>query len=299
MAGSDTKVYVGNLAHATTKESLEDHFGHYGEIAECVVMLDKGSGQSRGFGFVTFTTGAAMEAALRANHSVDGKTITCKRAVRDTKQGGKQGREESGGGMYNVVKIFVGGLPASCDLEKLKSHFAQYGEIHDAVVMMDAQTQRHRGFGFVTFKDSSGVEAALSNDKLNKIDNKWVEVKRCMPQEVMRARESGKKDDFEPERPSGPYHGPPPGGPPGGPPPGYGYPPPPCYGGYPGYPPPGYGGYPYGYYPPPPPDYYAAYGYPPPHAYGPYGGYPPAAPTSADPDDKRSRSRSRRRRRRS
>eukprot|EP00439_Symbiodinium_sp_Y106_P030862 s1077_g3.t1 len=144
--------------------------------------------------------------------------------------------------------------------------------------------------------------AALSNDKMNKIDNKWVEVKRCMPQEVMRARESGKKDDFEPERPSGPYHGPPPGGPPGpgGPPPGYGYPPPPCYGGYPGYPPPGYGGYPpYGYYPPPPPDYYAAYGYPPPHAYGPYGGYPPAAPTSADPDDKRSRSRSRRRRRRS
>mmetsp|Transcript_35470 Transcript_35470/g.66047 ORF Transcript_35470/g.66047 Transcript_35470/m.66047 type:complete len:297 (+) Transcript_35470:45-935(+) len=293
---SDTKVYVGNLAHATTKESLEDHFAQYGEIAECVVMLDKGSGQSRGFGFVTFTASASMEGALRASHNVDGKAITCKRAVRDTRQSGKDD-SGGGGGMYNVVKIFVGGLPASCDLEKLKSHFGQYGEIHDAVVMMDAQTQRHRGFGFVTFKDPKGVEAALSNDKLNKIDNKWVEVKRCMPQEVMRARESGKKvdDDRDDDRPSGPqYHGPPPGGPP---PPGY-YPPPVGYGGYPGYPPPGaYGGYPYGYYPPPPPDYYAAYGYPPPHAY-PYGGYPPPVPTSSEPDEKRSRSRSRRRRRR-
>ncbi|CAJ1335788.1 unnamed protein product [Effrenium voratum] len=286
--GSETKVYVGNLARSTTRESLEDHFSHYGEIAECVVMMDKESGRSRGFGFVTFNTSAAMDAAVRATHTIDGTTIACKRAMRETRQGGRQDRQDSGGGSgkFNVVKIFVGGLPASCDLEKLKGHFGQFGEIHDAVVMMDAQTQRHRGFGFVTFKDPKSVEAALSNDKQNKIDNKWVEVKRCMPQEVMRSRDTGKDDDDD--------RYPPPSYPPHGPPPGY-YPPPAGYGGYPGYPPPAYGGYPYGYYPPPPPDYYAAYGYPPPGY--PYGGYPPpGAPSAAD--ETRSRSRSRRRRRR-
>lgn len=294
---SETKVYVGNLAHATTKESLEDHFAQYGEIAECVVMTEKDSGRSRGFGFVTFTTSTAMEAAVRASHEIDGRTVNCKRAMRETRHGGGGGgggKHDDGRGMYNVVKIFVGGLPATCDLEKLKEHFGQFGEIQDAVVMMDAQTQRHRGFGFVTFKESKGVEAALSNDKTNKIDNKWVEVKRCMPQEVMRDRERGRQDDGpDDDRRDGPPHYPPHGHPP----PGY-YPPPGAYGGgYPGYPPPGYGGYPgYGYYPPPPPDYYAAYGYPPPQGYG-YGGYPPM-PIPPSLDDRASRSRSRGRRRR-
>ncbi|CAK9103738.1 RNA-binding protein Musashi homolog Rbp6 [Durusdinium trenchii] len=294
MPGSETKVYVGNLSHSTTKESLEDHFSHYGEISECVVMMDKASGRSRGFGFVTFTTSHAMDAAVRATHEIDGANVNCKRAVRETR-GGKHDDGGGNSGMYNAVKIFVGGLPASCDLVKLKEHFGQFGEIQDAVVMMDAETQRHRGFGFVTFKDSKGVEAALANDKGNQIDKKWVEVKRCMPQEVMRARESGGRQDDrrDDDRRDGPMPYPPPGHPP----PGY-YPPPGAYGGYPGYPPPAYGGYPYGGgygYPPPPPDYYAAYGYPPPQGY-PYGGYPPPMPTARSEDQSRSRSRRRRRR---
>eukprot|EP00435_Cladocopium_sp_Y103_P065731 s62_g27.t1 len=171
--GSETKVYVGNLAHSTTKESLEDHFAHYGEIAECVVMTEKDSGRSRGFGFVTFTTSAAMDAAVRASHEIDGRTVNCKRAMRETRHGG--GKHDDGGGaggMYNVVKIFVGGLPATCDLEKLKEHFGQFGAIQDAVVMMDAQTQRHRGFGFVTFKESKGVEIYLDlgSHKISHLD---------------------------------------------------------------------------------------------------------------------------------
>ena len=44
--------------------------------------------------------------------------------------------------IYIYDLCYQGGLPASCDLEKLKEHFGQFGEIHDAVVMMDGQTQR-------------------------------------------------------------------------------------------------------------------------------------------------------------
>lgn len=88
-------------------------------------------------------------------------------------------------GVYNVVKIFVGGLPGSCDLAKLKGHFERYGQIEDAVVMMDNNTQRSRGFGYVTFSDSSAVDTALQNYSTNTIDGKWIEVKRCIPPKAM------------------------------------------------------------------------------------------------------------------
>jgi len=96
-------------------------------------------------------------------------------------------------GVYNVVKIFVGGLPGSCDLAKLKAFFEQFGQIEDAVVMMDNQTQRSRGFGYVTFSHSSAVDTALQNYSGNTIDGKWIEVKRCIPPKQMPGGQKGDK----------------------------------------------------------------------------------------------------------
>eukprot|EP00929_Paragymnodinium_shiwhaense_P069667 TRINITY_DN3513_c0_g1_i2.p1 TRINITY_DN3513_c0_g1~~TRINITY_DN3513_c0_g1_i2.p1 ORF type:complete len:956 (-),score=284.43 TRINITY_DN3513_c0_g1_i2:126-2993(-) len=87
----------------------------------------------------------------------------------------------------NVVKIFVGGLPSSCDNDKLYQTFSQFGAIADHVVMMDKDNRKPRGFGYVTFRDASSVEAAMNDSRKHWIDNKWVEVKRCLP-------ESKKKD---------------------------------------------------------------------------------------------------------
>mmetsp|Transcript_52706 Transcript_52706/g.115183 ORF Transcript_52706/g.115183 Transcript_52706/m.115183 type:complete len:117 (+) Transcript_52706:230-580(+) len=58
--------------------------------------------------------------------------------------------------------------------------------------MMDQATQRSRGFGYVTYAESSSVEAAMATFKENKIDDKWVEVKRCIPQDKMPPGGKGK-----------------------------------------------------------------------------------------------------------
>lgn len=47
-------------------------------------------------------------------------------------------------------KLFVGSLPWSTDSDSLKALFAQYGEITEAVVIMDRNSGRSKGFGFVT-----------------------------------------------------------------------------------------------------------------------------------------------------
>lgn len=48
-----TKVFVGGLAWETPKETMRDHFEKYGEILEAVIISDKVTGRSKGYGFVS------------------------------------------------------------------------------------------------------------------------------------------------------------------------------------------------------------------------------------------------------
>ena len=58
------------------------------------------------------------------------------------------------------MKLFVGGLAWATDSNGLRAAFEQYGKVTDAVVVQDRETQRSRGFGFVTFeKDEDGRSA--------------------------------------------------------------------------------------------------------------------------------------------
>lgn len=47
-----TKVFVGGLAWETPKEAMKEHFDKYGEILEAVIISDKLTGRSKGYGFV-------------------------------------------------------------------------------------------------------------------------------------------------------------------------------------------------------------------------------------------------------
>lgn len=50
---SHTKIFVGGLAWQTQRDSLQRYFEQFGEIQEAVVILDKNSGRSKGYGFVS------------------------------------------------------------------------------------------------------------------------------------------------------------------------------------------------------------------------------------------------------
>ena len=63
-----TKVYVDNLAAATTENDLRDLFSPYGNVAEVHVPVHRANGRPRGFGFVTMVTPEGARAAIRALH---------------------------------------------------------------------------------------------------------------------------------------------------------------------------------------------------------------------------------------
>jgi len=58
------KLYVGNLPFKVDREQLMELFSSYGEIEEAVVISDKFSGRSKGFGFVTFKEDEAGQKAI-------------------------------------------------------------------------------------------------------------------------------------------------------------------------------------------------------------------------------------------
>ena len=64
--------------------------------------------------------------------------------------------------------MFVGGLAWATRDESLKEHFSQCGEVTDAKVIMERDTGRSRGFGFVTFSDAE--TASKARDTLNGSD---------------------------------------------------------------------------------------------------------------------------------
>jgi hypothetical protein len=79
-------------------------------------------------------------------------------------------------------KLFVGGLPQEISTEDLKAYFSNYGKVADVVVMVDRQTSRSRGFGFVRFGGGDGAAAAetvLADFSAHRIGGKWVELKRA------------------------------------------------------------------------------------------------------------------------
>jgi len=88
-----TKLFVGGLTQRVDGLMLRNYFATYGSIVDAVVMMDKATQRSRGFGFVRFSTGSEVDAVMRDvdHHTIDGKWIEVKRAVPQDSAGESEG----------------------------------------------------------------------------------------------------------------------------------------------------------------------------------------------------------------
>ncbi|KAJ7513784.1 hypothetical protein O6H91_23G057500 [Diphasiastrum complanatum] len=73
-----TKVFVGGLAWETHRDTMSSYFQQFGEILEAVVITDKNTGRSKGYGFVTFRDPeAARKACADPTPVIDGRRTNC------------------------------------------------------------------------------------------------------------------------------------------------------------------------------------------------------------------------------
>ena len=94
------KVYVGNLSWNTNDDSLRQAFENYGQVVDAIVMRDRETSRSRGFGFVTFSSPAEAQTAISSlnDTELDGRRIKVNMANARGGQGGGGSGGYSGGG---------------------------------------------------------------------------------------------------------------------------------------------------------------------------------------------------------
>jgi len=76
------KLYVGNLSFETTENDIQDLFEQHGEVGEVKLMMDRMTGKSRGFAFVTMNDNAQASAAMSAlnGKELNGRALTVNEA---------------------------------------------------------------------------------------------------------------------------------------------------------------------------------------------------------------------------
>ncbi|KAJ6593693.1 hypothetical protein B0H19DRAFT_31395 [Mycena capillaripes] len=98
------KVYVGNLSWSTTDDTLRNAFSEFGQVLDSIVMRDRDTGRSRGFGFVTFGSSQEAESAI-ANlneQDLDGRRIKVNLA---NARGGGGGGGGGGGPFASLQQV--------------------------------------------------------------------------------------------------------------------------------------------------------------------------------------------------
>lgn len=113
MSDPEYRCFIGGLAWSTTDRSLRDAFEKFGHLTEAKVVVDRMTGRSRGFGFITFEEREAMEDAIERMNGLDleGRIITVDKAQPGKEREDRGGRDYGGGRGSNSGECFKCGKP--------------------------------------------------------------------------------------------------------------------------------------------------------------------------------------------
>ena len=153
---SQRKLFIRGLGWDTTTDGLRNLFSTYGELEEAVVILDKATGKSKGYGFVTFRhVDGALLALKEPSKRIDGRVTVTQLAA--------AGNSGSNTNPVDIAlrKIYVANVPPDLPADKLLAHFSLYGEIEEGPLGFDKQTGKSKGFALFVYKTAEGAQAAL------------------------------------------------------------------------------------------------------------------------------------------
>lgn len=161
------KLFIRGLGWETTSDSLRSVFASFGDLEEAVVILDKNTGKSKGYGFVTYKhIDGAVLALKDPSKKIDGRV-----AVAQLASAGISGGPNSNPGGPNadvsLRKIYVGNVPHDMPAERLLSLFSPYGEIEEGPLGFDKQTGKSKGFALFVYKTPEAAQASLTEPVKN------------------------------------------------------------------------------------------------------------------------------------
>ncbi len=157
-------VLVRGIDLAVTQQQFHDEFVAFGAIRSCKLEL-YADGKGRGFGYIQFESEDSANAAIAKSGQIqfNGKPVEVLTHQR---------REQRAGQERNFQNLFVQGLPAGTDNDKLSAMFAEFGEIVSAHVQRGGETNNVlQNKGYVSFKTGEQAKAAIDAMHKKKMDD--------------------------------------------------------------------------------------------------------------------------------
>ncbi|XP_019153988.1 PREDICTED: UBP1-associated protein 2C-like [Ipomoea nil] len=196
IADQDTtqrKLFIRGLGWETTTDKLRSLFSTYGELEEAVVILDKATGKSKGYGFITFKhIDGALLALKEPSKQIDGRMTVTQLAAAGM-QGGPGGGSSNNPVDISLRKIYVGNVPYDMPTERLLQQFSMYGEIEEGPLGFDKVTGKSKGYALFVYKTAEAARASIMEPVKN-IDGKQLNCKLAI---------DGKKGKSGPSGPGG------------------------------------------------------------------------------------------------
>jgi len=175
------KLFIGGInKDETTDEKLADCFSQFGEIVDHVVMKDKQTGLSRGFGFVTFAESASLEKALQGGEiRLDGRKVDLKRAMP---------REMNSSSAHEkTTRLFVGGVSHTTE-EELQAYIEnRHPKDFGSIIKIDFLKKpdgSNKGFGFIDCSSTEFADRLCISEKNFSLNGRSGEIKKAEPREA-------------------------------------------------------------------------------------------------------------------
>ncbi|KAF9622807.1 hypothetical protein IFM89_034042 [Coptis chinensis] len=149
------KIFVHGLSWDATTETLLETFKQYGQIEDCNVVMDKLTGNSKGFGFVLFKKRIGASKALKDPQKKIGNRMTACQLASFGSVPNHPVPDPTG------RKIYVANALQHVNPERLKDFFSKFGEIEEGPLGVDRNTGKLRGFALFVYKTTEGCKKAL------------------------------------------------------------------------------------------------------------------------------------------
>lgn len=184
--GSTKTVFVGNLSWAVDNDRLSQEFAECGEVVSARVQLDRVSGRSRGFGYVTFATTEAVEAAISLNGTkeIDGRTLNLDKSP-DVGPNREKRAQAFGDTRSAPSKVlFVGNLSWNIVEDTLWDAFSEYGEVSSVRLPTDRETGKPKGYGYIEFGAADSAQKAIDAMNGKELDGRPIRLDFSEPRDA-------------------------------------------------------------------------------------------------------------------
>jgi len=178
-------IFVGNLNPLSTKADLDEYFAKFGTVLQINLKTQPGSERNKGFAFVIFSKSEEVDNVMAGKpHRLTGTNIDCKRK---TPKSDAPMMEE------RVKKIWIGrpeleygiksfGLNDTTTDEVLTNYFSRFGVVTHIHQFTWKDTQKKRGYGYITFEDEDSVDKVVLLG-IHSVEGVQLQAKKAMTKE--------------------------------------------------------------------------------------------------------------------